>query len=297
MTTVIDADLVELSRPFPEDFVERKDGQDYVAHHVVNQRLLSIVGPFDFELVQVIRGDVAAVPPDPPPAAGAARPARPPSTTSWSAASGASPARSTTVRSGSRRSATSATSTLAPRRRPPQGRRLRRPQALRHAPRPRPPPLGARALLPRPAAQGPAPSGVALTDLASAEKLAAVSSLTRRMPRNRLGRRPAPRSPHLRGAGPPQLLAHLSKPVRRVTPPLVLQPGATRSGCGASVRSRSATGTAEITASLLYECRRGSHPSSGASPTASPPVEDHKQVDVGLRVHPWRPATPPSISP
>ena len=65
VTTVIDADLVELSRPFPTDFVERKDGQDYVAHHVVNQRLLSIVGPFDFELVQVIRGDVAAMPPDP----------------------------------------------------------------------------------------------------------------------------------------------------------------------------------------------------------------------------------------
>ena len=64
VTTTIDADLVELSRPFPTDFVERKDGQDYVAHHVVNQRLLSIVGPFDFELVQVIRGDVAEVPPD-----------------------------------------------------------------------------------------------------------------------------------------------------------------------------------------------------------------------------------------
>ncbi|HJW61573.1 MAG TPA: hypothetical protein VJ931_18225, partial [Actinomycetota bacterium] len=65
MTTVIDADLAELSRPFPPDFVERKDGSDYVAHHVVNQRLLSIVGPFDFELVEAIRGDVAAVPPDP----------------------------------------------------------------------------------------------------------------------------------------------------------------------------------------------------------------------------------------
>lgn len=58
-------DLLELSRPFPTDFVERKDGQDYVAHHVVTQRLLSIVGPFDFELVEVIRGDVAAVAPDP----------------------------------------------------------------------------------------------------------------------------------------------------------------------------------------------------------------------------------------
>jgi hypothetical protein len=58
-------DLVELARRFPDGFVERKDGNDYVAHHVVNQRLLSIVGPFDFELVEVLRGDVAAVPPDP----------------------------------------------------------------------------------------------------------------------------------------------------------------------------------------------------------------------------------------
>jgi len=58
-------DLAELARPFPPDFVERKDGKDYVAHHVVNQRLLSVVGPFDFELVQIIRGDVPAQPPDP----------------------------------------------------------------------------------------------------------------------------------------------------------------------------------------------------------------------------------------
>jgi hypothetical protein len=57
--------LVELARRFPDGFVERKDGNDYVAHHVVNQRLLSIVGPFDFELVEVVRGDVAAVAPDP----------------------------------------------------------------------------------------------------------------------------------------------------------------------------------------------------------------------------------------
>jgi hypothetical protein len=65
VTTVADTHLAELARPFPTDFVERKDGSDYVAHHVVNQRLLSIVGPFDFELVQVIRGDVAAVAADP----------------------------------------------------------------------------------------------------------------------------------------------------------------------------------------------------------------------------------------
>jgi hypothetical protein len=58
-------DLTELARRFPEGFIERKDGIDYVAHHVVTQRLLSIVGPFDFELVEIIRGDVAAVAPAP----------------------------------------------------------------------------------------------------------------------------------------------------------------------------------------------------------------------------------------
>jgi hypothetical protein len=61
----VTTDLAELARRFPTDFVERKDGSDYVAHHVVNQRLLSIVGPFDFELVEVIRGDLPAVAPDP----------------------------------------------------------------------------------------------------------------------------------------------------------------------------------------------------------------------------------------
>jgi hypothetical protein len=57
--------LTELARRFPDGFVERKDGNDYVAHHIVNQRLLTVVGPFDFELVQIVRGDVAPVPPDP----------------------------------------------------------------------------------------------------------------------------------------------------------------------------------------------------------------------------------------
>jgi hypothetical protein len=57
--------LTELARRFPDGFVERKDGNDYVAHHIVNQRLLTVVGPFDFELVQILRGDVPAVPPDP----------------------------------------------------------------------------------------------------------------------------------------------------------------------------------------------------------------------------------------
>jgi hypothetical protein len=56
--------LTELARRFPDGFVERKDGNEYVAHHIVNQRLLTVVGPFDFELVEIVRGDVPAVPPD-----------------------------------------------------------------------------------------------------------------------------------------------------------------------------------------------------------------------------------------
>ena len=58
-------DLYQLSRPFPKELIERRENADYVAHHNVNQRLLSIVGPFDFEVVDVVRGDVPARPPDP----------------------------------------------------------------------------------------------------------------------------------------------------------------------------------------------------------------------------------------
>lgn len=57
--------LPELARRFPDQFIERKDGQEYVAHHVITQRLLSAVGPFDFQLVEILRSDVPAVPPDP----------------------------------------------------------------------------------------------------------------------------------------------------------------------------------------------------------------------------------------
>jgi hypothetical protein len=58
-------DLQEFSRRFPDQYVEKKDGQEYVAHHVINQRLLSVVGPFDFQLVEILRSDVPAVPSDP----------------------------------------------------------------------------------------------------------------------------------------------------------------------------------------------------------------------------------------
>jgi hypothetical protein len=65
VTITADADLAELARPFPTDFVERKDNQDYVAHHVDNPPRLSIEGPFDDVLGPVNRGDDAATPPDP----------------------------------------------------------------------------------------------------------------------------------------------------------------------------------------------------------------------------------------
>lgn len=51
----------ELARPFPDKFVKRNPqgyGQ-YVAHHVVVQRLLEVCGPFDFQVVEIVRGDVA----------------------------------------------------------------------------------------------------------------------------------------------------------------------------------------------------------------------------------------------
>jgi hypothetical protein len=57
--------LIELARRFPDQYIEQKDGQSYVAHHIVIQRLLSVVGPFDFQLVEVLRSDLPAVPGDP----------------------------------------------------------------------------------------------------------------------------------------------------------------------------------------------------------------------------------------
>jgi hypothetical protein len=70
-------DLVELSKPFPKHLVERVEGNDYVAHHVITQRLLSVVGPFDFKLVELVRGDVAGIPPNPEGKSNRARQGRP----------------------------------------------------------------------------------------------------------------------------------------------------------------------------------------------------------------------------
>lgn len=58
--------LAQLAQPFPARYVERDpQGNDYVSHSTVTEWLLGIVGPYSFELVEAIRGDVPAVAPDP----------------------------------------------------------------------------------------------------------------------------------------------------------------------------------------------------------------------------------------
>lgn len=58
------SDLYELSRPFEGKYVKRpptgKFGS-YIKHSTITERLISIVGPFDYEIMQVIRGDAPAI--------------------------------------------------------------------------------------------------------------------------------------------------------------------------------------------------------------------------------------------
>lgn len=52
--------LTELAQPFPKKFMGKDDrGNDAVDHTVVTQRLLQIVGPYDLEVREVLRSDVA----------------------------------------------------------------------------------------------------------------------------------------------------------------------------------------------------------------------------------------------
>ncbi len=61
------SDLAKLGRPFKPALIHSNPsgGGSYVAHPVVKQKLLMVVGPYDFELVQIVRGDVAAKAPNP----------------------------------------------------------------------------------------------------------------------------------------------------------------------------------------------------------------------------------------
>lgn len=53
--------LTRLAKPFPSRFVAKNPTGygSYVTHSVVNEKLLAVVGPFDFALVEIVRGDVA----------------------------------------------------------------------------------------------------------------------------------------------------------------------------------------------------------------------------------------------
>jgi hypothetical protein len=49
--------LYELSRPFPESLVKQKPGKfaaSYVEHSVISQRLLEVVGPYDFCIDRIV---------------------------------------------------------------------------------------------------------------------------------------------------------------------------------------------------------------------------------------------------
>lgn len=59
--------LARLAKPFPGSLIHENPsgGGSCVAHHAVVQKLLLTVGPFDYSIDEVLRGDVAAVPPNP----------------------------------------------------------------------------------------------------------------------------------------------------------------------------------------------------------------------------------------
>ena len=49
--------LYELARPFPEGLIRQKPGKfaaSYVEHSVVSQRLLEVVGPYDFAVERIV---------------------------------------------------------------------------------------------------------------------------------------------------------------------------------------------------------------------------------------------------
>jgi hypothetical protein len=72
--------MIELTRPFPDRYIHGNPsgGGTYVKHHVVEQRLIKVLGyPPHFTLVEAIRGDVAGIPADPQGRSNRAREGRP----------------------------------------------------------------------------------------------------------------------------------------------------------------------------------------------------------------------------
>jgi hypothetical protein len=60
-------DLTKLLHPFPSAVVKSNPsgGGSYVAHPVVEQRILDVLGPVTTEMVALVRGDVPGKKPDP----------------------------------------------------------------------------------------------------------------------------------------------------------------------------------------------------------------------------------------
>lgn len=60
-------DLTKLLHPFPAKVIKNNPsgGGSYVAHPVVEQRLLDVLGPVTTELVELVRGDVKGKAPNP----------------------------------------------------------------------------------------------------------------------------------------------------------------------------------------------------------------------------------------
>src|SRR6266480_5530239 len=98
--------LAKLAQRFPERFIDRDPGGNlYVSHSTVNEWLLGVVGPFSFELVQVLRGDVAEVAPNPQGASKRAKAGTPALHQVVVGGCGGCRSRSTGARCGSRRPA------------------------------------------------------------------------------------------------------------------------------------------------------------------------------------------------
>lgn len=62
-----DSQLARLAKPFANHLVHTNPsgGGSYVSHSAVTEKLLAVLGPYSWECVQVIRGDVAGQAPNP----------------------------------------------------------------------------------------------------------------------------------------------------------------------------------------------------------------------------------------
>lgn len=60
-------DLAKLAKPFASRLIHSNPsgGGQYVKHSVVNEKLLAVLGSFDFEMVQIVRGFVPGRAPNP----------------------------------------------------------------------------------------------------------------------------------------------------------------------------------------------------------------------------------------